>query len=287
MRSFCFDTKYKTEMTYFLFQTVTTTVTTATTTTTSATTSSTTTTTYTTITTTTTTSTATTTTTLPTCGSTACGTSTSVYIEPFIARWNFENNYADVMLTYNATPINGPTFVQGYVGKALSLDLTSNQYASTAFIPLTTKSFTIDAWVYPTSFTSAMGIQSIVGMCPVQGTNQCLQFGFRYNASLMLSTAYFDFWETAYLHGFVTIPLNAWTHIAIYYDITPKRQAVYINGIYDNSRLHSNGFTPTSGTFYIGNNYALTSNAAFGTNNFHVRNIHLSYLFILLYKKFL
>ncbi|CAF4092607.1 unnamed protein product, partial [Adineta steineri] len=46
------------------------------------------------------------------------------------------------------------------------------------------------------------------------------------------------------------------------------KQVIYVNGNLDNSRGTSNGFNGTSGTFYIGNNYDLTSNPSYGTNNF-------------------
>ncbi|CAF3686610.1 unnamed protein product, partial [Adineta steineri] len=102
-------------------------------------------------TTTSTTSTSTTTTTLPTCNS-ACGNDTTILSVSLFARWNFENVFDDLMLTYNGTSTNGPTFVLGYIGQALSLNSASNQYLSTSFIPINSKSFTVDAWIYPTSF---------------------------------------------------------------------------------------------------------------------------------------
>ncbi|CAF3996519.1 unnamed protein product, partial [Adineta steineri] len=118
-----------------------------------------------TLTTTTLTTDTTTTTALPTCNST-CGNDTTILSVSLFARWNFENTFDDLMLTYNGTSTNGPTFVSGYIGQALSLNSASNQYLSTSFIPINSKSFTVDAWIYPTSFPNTKGIHTIAGLCP-------------------------------------------------------------------------------------------------------------------------
>jgi hypothetical protein len=184
------------------------------------------------------------------------------------------------MPIYNGTPINAPPFVLGYVGQALSINSASNQYLSTSFIPVNGKSFTIDAWLYPTGFPNAKGIHSIVGLCPQQIAQQCLQFGLRSNTTSASSTGYFGLWESADLHGALPIRANEWTHVAVIYGKSSLRQYIYVDGILDNTRTNSHGFNGTSGTFYIGNNFDLTSNSAFGVNNFQVSKISLSGTFI-------
>ncbi|CAF0942580.1 unnamed protein product [Adineta steineri] len=220
-----------------------------------------------TLTTTTLTTDTTTTTALPTCNST-CGNDTTILSVSLFARWNFENTFDDLMLTYNGTSTNGPTFVSGYIGQALSLNSASNQYLSTSFIPINSKSFTVDAWIYPTSFPNTKGIHTIAGLCPQQTAQQCFQFGLHSNVTSTTSTGYFGLWEAADLRGSMSIPVNQWTHVAIVYSKSKTKQVIYVNGNLDNSRGTSNGFNGTSGTFYIGNNYDLTSNPSFGTNNF-------------------
>ncbi|CAF3853367.1 unnamed protein product [Adineta steineri] len=220
-----------------------------------------------TLTTTTLTTDTTTTTALPTCNST-CGNDTTILSVSLFARWNFENTFDDLMLTYNGTSTNGPTFVVGYIGQALSLNSASNQYLSTSFIPINSKSFTVDAWIYPTSFPNTKGIHTIAGLCPQQTAQQCFQFGLHSNVTSTTSTGYFGLWEAADLRGSMSIPVNQWTHVAIVYSKSKTKQVIYVNGNLDNSRGTSNGFNGTSGTFYIGNNYDLTSNPSFGTNNF-------------------
>jgi hypothetical protein len=183
------------------------------------------------------------------------------------------------MLNYNATSINGPTFVLGYVGQALSLNSASNQYLSTSFIPLTSTSFTIDGWIYPTSYSNLKGTHSIAGLCPQESPNQCVEFDLHSNVTSVSSTGEFAFFDTAALHGSIAIPLNQWTHVAIVYGKSSKRQYFYVNGVLDNTKSGSNGFLGTNGTFYIGNNYELTSDSTYGVNNFYVSNIPLSDIF--------
>ena len=224
--------------------------------------------------------TSTTTTTRPICNS-ACGNDTSIVSSPVLAQWKFENTFIDSILAYNSTPIKGPTFVLGYVGQAVSLNSALNQYLSTSFIPLTSTSFSIHAWIYPTGFPNVQGIHSITDLCPQQAAQECLQFGLRSNVSSVSSTSYFGLWESADLRGSKAIPLNSWTHVAIVYSKSKLRQYIYVNGIIDITRITSYGFNGTTGTFYIGNNFDLTSNPSFGTNNFRVREIRLRYIFVL------
>ena len=238
----------------FVFKIVTTSVTTETTSTTSETTSST---------------TSTTSTTRPICNST-CGNDTTVGGGTVLARWDFENTFNDATLTHNVTPTNGPGFVLGYVGQALFLNSTLNQYLSTSYIPFPLGSFTIDTWIYPINFPNTKGVHSLVGQCPQQVAQQCLQFGLLSNSTSLTSEGYFGLWEAADLRGALPIRVNEWTHIAIVYARSRRRQSIYIDGIFDNSRANSSGFTTTNGIFYIGNNVDLTSNSLFGNNSYQV-----------------
>lgn len=218
------------------------------------------------------TSTTSTTTITPNCNAT-CASDPSVWSVPFIAQWNFENTYQDSTLTHNGTAVNTPTFVPGYVGQALSLDSSLDQYLSTSFIPLNSQSFTIDAWIYPTSFPNPKGSHSIVGLCPQQTSLQCLQAIIRYNMTCASATGILNFWDSADLIGSTPIHINQWTHIAFIYSKSKTKEIIYINGILDNSRTPSGDFGATSGTFYIGNNYNLTSYSPIGKNNFQVKEI--------------
>jgi hypothetical protein len=187
-----------------------------------------------------------------------------------LARFNFENTYVDSTLSYNATPINGPIFTTGYVDRAVSLDVNANSYLSTPFIPLNSKNFTIDAWIYPTGFPNPYSFHTIFGLCPQQAAQKCLQLFLRYNSTSGYATTVFGILESADLKGVTAVYLNMWTHLTFIYQMSTKQQIIYINGVYDNSRKTSNGFTGTFGTVYIGNNLNLVSNATYGANSFQV-----------------
>jgi hypothetical protein len=67
-----------------------------------------------------------------------------------LAKWKFENNHLDETNTYNGTGVNNPAFVAGYAGQAVSFAFNASQMVSTSYIPLASRSYTIDAWIYPT-----------------------------------------------------------------------------------------------------------------------------------------
>ncbi|CAF0982241.1 unnamed protein product [Adineta steineri] len=205
---------------------------------------------------------------LPNCNTT-CVSDTTVWSIPLTARWTFENTYEDSMLNYNATPFNSPTFVDSYVGQALSLDSSLDQYLSTLFIPLNERSLTIDAWIYPTSYPNVKGSHSIVGLCPQQTSSQCLEVFLQSNGTnTSSSTGIFSFWGSPDVKGSIPIYINQWTHIAFVYSKSKTKQLIYVNGLLDSSRTPSGNFSATSGNFYIGDNYNLTSYAPTGKNNF-------------------
>ena len=190
---------------------------------------------------------------------------------PVLARFNFDETYVDSTSTYNATPINGPTFTAGYVDRAVSFDTSGPSYLATPFIPINSQSFTVDVWVYPTGFPNPSRLHTILGLCPQQSAQECLQLFLRYNGTLGYATTVFGVMENVDLKGSAPIRSNAWTHIAFIYRSNAKQQIIYVNGVYDNSRSTSNGFNGTSGLMYIGNNLNLVSNPSFGPNSFQVR----------------
>jgi hypothetical protein len=103
-----------------------------------------------------------------------------------LARWQFEGSYVDQTNLYNGTPSTSrPTFVQGFVGQAVSFTASSSQLLSTSYIPLVNRSFTVDGWFYPTGFPGS-GDNTIVGICPsTSGTSPCLHIVIRHSPSTM------------------------------------------------------------------------------------------------------
>ncbi|CAF4597289.1 unnamed protein product, partial [Rotaria sp. Silwood2] len=82
------------------------------------------------------------------------------------AYWSFDNTLVDSYGIYNGQPINSPTYASStnlpYVGhgQALYFNSASNQsvLVSTPYFNLSYTSFTIEAWIYPSSLTNDRGI---------------------------------------------------------------------------------------------------------------------------------
>ena len=161
----------------------------------------------------------------------------------------------------------------------VSLDTSLNSYLSTSFIPINSRSFTIDVWVYPTGFPNPNRTHTIFSLCPQLATQQCVQLFLRYNSTSGYGTTVFSFWENAELKGQAPVRINVWTHLAFVYRITAKQQIIYVNGAYDNSRSSSNGFNGTTDLAYIGNNHNLASNVSVA-NDFQVKFQDLTRAFL-------
>ncbi|CAF1033195.1 unnamed protein product [Adineta steineri] len=196
------------------------------------------------------------TTTLPICNTT-CLNQTWLSTASILAKWHFENNYSDDTTMHNGVATGSPSlaFVQGYVGQAISFVANSNQMVSTSYIPLANTSFSIDAWIYPTGLTNS-DHQSICGLCPTTGPDQCLHMTLRLTNSIypLYFGLYFDDVNT-YTPATLT---NIWMHAAFVYDATNRTLSVYRNGIFLSGGSTSSGFKATSGSFLIGNIPILT-----------------------------
>ena len=137
---------------------------------------------------------------------------------------------------------------QPYVGygRGLTVTSTSSQYftVSSPFLDLSYRSFTIEAWIYPTlSSSTDYGIfgQCACGSC----SNQCLYFIIR-NYKLYISFTNND------LSGSTTLTTNTWYHIAFVYNYTTQQQILYINGVQDASKSNASAYQGTSGAINIG-----------------------------------
>ncbi|CAF1295490.1 unnamed protein product [Rotaria sordida] len=196
---------------------------------------------------TTTTSTNTTTTTIATiCGS-SCLNQSWIDSSGVIAFWKFENSFADSTNIYNGTPSSqAPTFVSGYVGQAASFNATAKQSIYTSFIPLSNVSFTLDAWIEQNGEPNPTDY-SIVGLCLSTTTDNCLHISIR------SKKYYFGFYGDD-LQSSATMPLNYWVHVAFVFDVTTRKQMIYVNGFLDQQRTASGTLKLTSRNFTIGTN---------------------------------
>lgn len=146
--------------------------------------------------------------------------------------------------TNTLTLINGPAWVPGRNGTALSFDGNNDRAVAQAHVPelnLAGRSLTLSAWIYPRSNST----WQMIVLKPARATH---------------SAPYFD-WSmhrektTGRIVGFLgcdaqqrasnaTTPLNTWTHVAVTYDGAALRH--YINGNLDRTTPLTCAVTNTS-----------------------------------------
>jgi hypothetical protein len=166
-----------------------------------------------------------------------------------LANWHFENNYLDATNTYNGTPSNGPVFVQGYVGQAISFANNSNQMVSTSYIPLLNQSFSINAWVYPIGLTNLFH-DAICGLCPTATNDDCLHMTFFKNGTSY--TQYMGFYGDDVNSDAPAITVKNWIHVAFTFDSTTRTVSLYRNGVLLRSGTTAQQLKAKNGSFQIG-----------------------------------
>ena len=160
-------------------------------------------------------------------------------------------------------------------GSALFGSYSTNTAAvwSTTPTPITTGEFTIEAWVYPTSLSNAAG--TIFGNWS-WSTGSGKGFRAYISSSGQVRLGYCNGTWNAQPDLFTstrTVPLNAWTHIALVRD-SGNTILVYINGIADSSTVSYSGSLdlssggPTTKTSIGASNYDNNWNSSYFFNGY-------------------
>ncbi|CAF4287090.1 unnamed protein product, partial [Rotaria sordida] len=99
------------------------------------------------------------------------------------AFWPFDNNALELYNGLNSTLSGLPSYTTSFLGygAAINLDQSLSQFVSITpiVIPLNSRSFSIEAWIYPIGLTG--GEYGIFGQCQSTSTNLCLHFTSRNN----------------------------------------------------------------------------------------------------------
>jgi hypothetical protein len=175
----------------------------------------------------------------------------STYAAPIpIARYPFDASANDSAGVHDGALMNGAAIVTSgaKVGAgALQLDgiddfvtLVAND-GTTNFASLT-NNYTIAAWVNPARLT---GVQRVFGNDRSAGANG---YGFGLNVANLRHTTFGikDYNQTG-----ATVPLNAWSHIAVVLD-TANAATLYINGASVGTITHTVPGNPSTNPFVIG-----------------------------------
>jgi hypothetical protein len=182
-----------------------------------------------------------------------------------LAKWTFDGTYLDQTNTYNAIPVNIPSFyASGYVNEALTLSQSSSQYVYTSYIPLINASFTIELWLYPTSYPNSTD-QSILGLCTNLSSDQCLHTTIRNFAGTR--RLYMSFFGDNCSSN-ATVLVNQWTHAAFVFDSITLTMSIYQNGVLVGNCIAAFPLQGNANNVTIG--YIPGIVAAYGTNYFQV-----------------
>ncbi|CAF2050763.1 unnamed protein product [Rotaria magnacalcarata] len=174
-----------------------------------------------------------------------------------IAFWSFDNNTLDLYGNYDGTLIGSGRYTTSFLGYGAALNLvqSSSQFVSITsnHLPLNSRSFTIEAWIYLTS--SVANDYGIFSQCPSTNTSSCFDFMTRSNR------LYCEIYKNG-TQGTTTLTTNKWYHVACVYDLTTQTQSVWLNGVVDGSSSVS-AYQDTSGTATIGAIYNSSSTVCF------------------------
>ncbi len=151
--------------------------------------------------------------------------------------------------TYNGTPTNNPTFVQGYVNQAVSFATAANQMVTTPYIPFANQSFSMDAWVYPIVLNNSVH-SAICGNCPEAANDYCLHLSLAKNGTSY--TQHLGFYGDDVGTSLPAVTAKNWLHVAVTFDSTTRIALHYRNGIFLTSGSTTNQLKARNGTFQIG-----------------------------------
>ena len=169
---------------------------------------------------------------------------TTISNQSRIAFYSFDSTTTDAIGNYSASGISSPTYVTGWVGSAISFLASNDQRLSTVYIPLNSRSFTIEFWFYATNISSNWDF-SFMGQFVNESQDLCLFLNIRNQ------TLFFGFFvdDTA---GNTTLSIDKWYHAAFVFDNSAHRQTIYLNGLPDGTSTVLSALQTTSGDFTIG-----------------------------------
>lgn len=172
----------------------------------------------------------------------------------------FDGNYNDVTGYATGTPTGSMSFGNpGYVSQAVTFPSPTYQYIQIPEVNLSKRSFTLQAWLYPTTLTVG-GEFGVFGQCDTSSV--CLLLSLR-SARVTFSLDSMNATGTT-LIGTSVISSN-WVHVTAVYDIARLQLRIYVNGRIDavsSGIVSSFRGNTSSSTTTIGR----TSSAAIGTS---------------------
>ena len=176
-----------------------------------------------------------------------------------ISWWPADGNAHDIQDSNDGTLENGAAFGAGEVNEAFSLDSSQSQYVDVGSVNLPS-TFTIDAWIYPTDFSSQPMIVN-----KDDGTTRSYYFEIGANGqfgSEVISGA----GDTQYLSVDGAVLVNTWQHVAMTYDGSAgpdQKIKFYVNGnLVSASHFGSNDSGGTPNATALSTKFGINGDAA-------------------------
>lgn len=179
-----------------------------------------------------------------------------------VSWWPGNGNADDIQRGNNGTLRGGVTFAGALIGQAFNLDGTGEVSVSSN-ASLNVQTFSIDAWVYPTSLDGTVDIivnkedQNLVPIqyeIGVRGSDNSNGLGAIPQGNLAVYIGGINGIPNDYASwadGYGAVPLNTWTHVALTFDGSTAK--IYANGTLTRTLSGLSGnVNSSSGPFKIG-----------------------------------
>ncbi|CAF4472215.1 unnamed protein product, partial [Rotaria sp. Silwood2] len=164
------------------------------------------------------------------------------------AYWSFDNTANDLYGTYNGVNTGSYSSVNyfhspTYSSFGNSLSVSSQRFTVSSYFNMSYRSFTVEAWIYPTTVS---GDNTIFSQCAcITCTNQCLTLILR-GGRLYMSFGFND------LQGTTQLTASVWYHVAFVYNYATSQQIIYLDGVQDGVRTSTQPYQGQNGSIIIG-----------------------------------
>ena len=144
----------------------------------------------------------------------------------------------------NGNLVNGPVWVDGKFGKALSFDGVDDYVDIPTFPSLNKKNITISFWIKPLNAGHGTGWYNSDTIIYIGGTTSSIKLGYQSTNKIWVDGWLQDSGESG------VVPLNTWTHVVFVQ--TSTSWSIYLNGILSFTRTNSGTSNTVEGTVIIG-----------------------------------
>lgn len=166
-------------------------------------------------------------------------------LDGLVGWWPGELTTSDVVGTNNGVLLGGTTYNACEVGQGFNFTGNDNGVYVPASPELAVQSITIEAWIFPTDFST---IRPIVEYSTATGPSP-LHFWYNWNGSGFSPGCLYGLFRGTSTFQIVTtpggvLPLNEWSHVALTYDYASQTARLFHNGVEVGTSTAGGGINP-------------------------------------------